>query len=432
MKRILLVSLAVFLLAALAACGNPGANDPTNKDPETNAETTTNTSADIIRTEAPPETTTPPSSNLKDPSFYSPDLSKYADYKLFKAPEGNPRDIVYDHMYYMSQIEWVASKSWTTHFDGKPNGGLQLKYEEGKTYYGIPYAETACSAPVFLDYVIDGKFYPNTDVYETLVGNHCSASMGHAFQQIIDLQYEGGLLFTEKRKGYIKTANGLKVPYNDDGTIASYDSQAIFDLNGIQAIYDAYATLEKGDILYKMVAPSGHTRMVSKVEVARNTAGKLLPSRSYVYCIEQTSAWADTKFNSTWFIDRKYAFETLVSTLFTPFTLEIYHTENPVIHDAYIMVTHKNDAESLKKMLKGSIESTFPLNYVRATIEDENGNIVSEVLKYKLIKHYKITLRDMTFSLGADKLPAGTYTFKLKAAIARGSWEIENFQFTVE
>jgi hypothetical protein len=256
--------------------------------------------------------------------------------------------------------------------------------------------------------------------------------MGHAFQQIIDLQYEGGLKLNETRKGYITTANGLKVPYNEDGSIASYDSQAIFDLNGLAAIYDAYATLDKGDILYKMVSPSGHTRMVSKVEVAKNNAGKVLPGRSYVYCIEQTSAWADDKKNSTWFIDRKYSFEKLGSTLFTPFTLEIYHAKDPVVYDAYILVTHDNDAESLKKMLKGSIESTFPLNYVRATIEDENGKIVKEVLKYDLIKSYKVTLRDMTFTLGADKLPAGTYTFKLKAAIARGAWEIENFQFTVK
>ena len=37
----------------------------------------------------------------------------------------------------------------------------------------------------------------------------------------------------------------------------------------------------------------------------------------------------------------------------------------------------------------------------------------------------------MTYTLGADKLPAGKYTFSLKAAIARGDWEIENFEFTV-
>ena len=430
MKKLLIgLLLLSTLLLSLASCASESevGDGGETTSPESAADTNSG-----IRTEAPPETTSAPATNLKDPSFYKPDLSKYADYKLFKAPEGNLRDIVYDHMYYMSQIEWVAGTSWTTHKDGKPNGSLQLPYVEGKTYYGVPYAQTMCSAPVFLDYVIDGKFYPNTDIYENLIGNHCSSSMGHAFQQIIDLQYEGGLKLNETRKGYITTANGLKVPYNEDGSIASYDSQAIFDLNGLAAIYDAYATLDKGDILYKMVSPSGHTRMVSKVEVAKNNAGKVLPGRSYVYCIEQTSAWADDKKNSTWFIDRKYSFEKLGSTLFTPFTLEIYHAKDPVVYDAYILVTHDNDAESLKKMLKGSIESTFPLNYVRATIEDENGKIVKEVLKYDLIKSYKVTLRDMTFTLGADKLPAGTYTFKLKAAIARGAWEIENFQFTVK
>ena len=38
----------------------------------------------------------------------------------------------------------------------------------------------------------------------------------------------------------------------------------------------------------------------------------------------------------------------------------------------------------------------------------------------------------MTYTFGADKLPAGKYNFSIYAAIARGGWEIENFWFTVE
>ena len=52
--------------------------------------------------------------------------------------------------------------------------------------------------------------------------------------------------------------------------------------------------------------------------------------------------------------------------------------------------------------------------------------------KYKFQKNYKVAIRDMTYTLGADKLPAGTYTYNLQAAIARGSWNIETIEFTIE
>lgn len=420
---------ALVLCALLCSCNNGSTTPPADTTANAPEATKGNSGGSIVT--VAPETTAPPKVNVIDPAKYSPDLSKYAAYKLFEAPRGDLREIVYDHMYTMSQVEWVAGKTWTTH---KKNGstGLQLKYIEGNTYYGIPYASTKCALYTFSDFIVDGTFTPESDIYEEIIGNHCSASMGLAYQQIIDLPYYGGLKENNYRKGLISAANDLQLPIEPGDLIGSYDSQKVFDLNGKDKIYEAYATLGRGDILYKMVSPSGHTRMVSKVEVEKNVAGKIIPSRSYVYCIEQTSAWADNKQNSTWFIDRKYSFEKLASTLFTPFTLDIFHEENPTVFDAYILVTDDNDEVSLKRMLKGSIESTFPINYVRATITDKDGNIIKEVLKYDLQNNYKITLRDMTYTLSADKLPAGTYNFTLKAAIARGGWEIENFDFTVE
>ena len=383
MKKALALFLIIFALAfSLIACSQQ-ADTPDNSE-TTAPEETINPLGSSIVTEAP-ETEAPKKSNLKDPSAYTPDLSKYAAYKLFEAPKGDLREAVYAHMYEMSQVKWVAGKTWTTH---KENGstGLKLLYIEGNTYYGVPYAQTKCALATFTDFVVDGKFTPETDIYEDLIGNHCSASMGLAYQQIIDLPYYGGLKENSHRQGLISICEPLQLPGD------SYDSKAVFELNGIEKIYEAYATLGRGDILYKMVSPSGHTRMVSKVEVAKNPTGKIIPTKSYVYCIEQTSAWADGKNNSTWFIDRKYSFEKLASTLFTPFTLDIFHEEDPKVYDAYILVTDDNDENTLKTLLKGSIETTFPLNYVRARLTDENGNTLKEVLKYDLENNYKVNL----------------------------------------
>lgn len=421
MKKILFLIFSLFIVTALFSCGGKEVADT----PET-------TVADDKNEASSPEETLPLITTAEEAKYY-PDLSQYDSYKKFEAPKGNLRDIVYDYMYAMSQVEWVASKSWNSRWKME-NGPykVDLSYEEGKKYYGIPYTDTKCGISFFENYVIDGKLYPNSEFHEELVGNHCSSSMGLAYQQILDFPYSGELKENTAREGIIKLAAPLEMPPSRSNNPYDYVSETVTTHNGEAKIYEAYAALGKGDILYKMIDGYGHTRMVSKVEVSKSVAGKIIPSRSYIYCLEQTNAWADNKRESTWFIDRKYSFEELNSTYFTPFTLCIFHEENPKLYDAYIMMKGQNTETSVKKLLTGTIESTFPLNAVRATVTDADGNVVGEAIKHNFSKTYKVSVRDMSYSLGIDKLPAGSYTFKLQAAIARGSWDIETIPFTID
>ena len=95
------------------------------------------------------------------------------------------------------------------------------------------------------------------------------------------------------------------------------------------------------------------------------------------------------------------------------------------------MLDKNNTKDNLMKMMVGTVTSTFPLNSVRATIKDADGKLVADAIKYDFQKTYKVNLRDFTFQLAADKLPAGTYTYSLRVNIARGSWEAETLTFTI-
>ncbi|MBR5314581.1 MAG: hypothetical protein IKU45_04100 [Clostridia bacterium] len=430
MKKTLSLSLALLLLLSLfVSCGQ--------KADEPQETTKTNTT---INTEPPQkETTTKNESTTKDiytnhtPTELSKPLEEYDFVHTFKAPEGNPRDIVYNYMYAMSQIEWVATESWVTTWKEQGDFGVNLSYDAGKTYYGVPYSRTNGTLDEFEQYVINGTFKPNSPYYEEIVGNHCSSSMVMAFQQVVDLTYTGSLKPTVSRTGLIQFPDGIEIPparANNPSNPDNWISETVFAHNGQEAIYNGYAQLDKGDILYKNIDGSGHSRMVSKVEIFKSPTGKLMPNRSYVYCIEQTNAWYDGNKNSTWWIDKKYSFSTLWDTFFMPTTLCIYHEETPVITDAYITMTGKNTPESIEKSLKGTLESNYPMTYARITITDKNGNIVAESLKYNLTKEYKINLRSMHNNLKMSELPAGTYTYKLRAGIARGGVDIETFEFT--
>ena len=87
----------------------------------------------------------------------------------------------------------------------------------------------------------------------------------------------------------------------------------------------------------------------------------------------------------------------------------------------------------MKKDLRRMKECGF--NIVRfaalGDIRRENGKIVADHLVYDLAKSYKMNLRNFTFKLNIDDLPAGEYTLKVRAAIARGGVDLETVKFTV-
>ena len=421
MKKTLLLVLCLSLLVmALVSCGSKPANESNTE------QTNTEPNAATGDGEAP-DTNTP----TKTPP---PNPADYDFIQIFEAPEGNPRDIVYDYMLKMAKIEWVAAENWTTTWKGEGDFGVNLSYTRGKKYYGVPYSQANGSLDEFQQFINGKSFSPYpSPYYEEIVGNHCSSSMVMSYQQVLNFTYAGSLRPLRSRLAYLRFPDGIEIPPSRNPTTNPDDwiSETVFKHNGQEAIYNGYAQLDKGDILYKSIDGSGHTRMVHKSEPYYSAAGKLMAARSFVYCLEQTNAWWDDQKNTTWWIDKKYTYSTLYDTLFMPVTFHLFHEENPVIDDAYIMMKGKNTPESILKGLSGTVESTFPLTYVRITIEDKDGKIVGEALEYRFTQEYMIHLRNSYYKLGIDKLEPGTYTYKLRAGIARGGCDIESFEFTI-
>lgn len=409
-KILLLLTLSLVVILTLVSCNNTA-----NKPDET----------DTPNVSISPNSTEPPLVNPANPG------SEYKKYKTFKAPEGDYREIVYNYMLEMANYKWVAGEDFSITWKEAGDFKVDLNFKKGQTYYGLPYSEQRASLDQFSNFVKDGgTFTYPTYYYEEIVGNHCSSSMGLAYQQLIDFPYAGSLKPVGKRRGVIKFVGDLKQPEGD--TTKSWYSEDVIALNGKEKIFEAYALMGRGDILGKFIKTSGHSRMVSKVEIVKNAAGKMIPSRCKVYTIEQTNSFdkINKDRNSTWWIDHTYTFQELIDTQFVPLTLEIFHNGN-ALEEAYIAFDDENTPESILKSIKGTVYSNFPLSYVRATVTDSNGKVVGEIYRSKFDATYKVNLRLAYGDLNISKLDVGTYTFSLKAGIARGGFEIEKFDFTV-
>lgn len=352
----------------------------------------------------------------------------YTFKKIFKAPEGDYRKIVMDYMMKMADTPWTAGEDFSITWKKAGDFKVDLNFKKGETYYGVPYSQARASLEQFRMFVKDdGSFTSPNYYYEEMVGNHCSSSIGLAYQQLIDFPFEGRLLVWDARKGVLSFVNGLQKPDKE-----TYYTSDVFELNGQERVFEAYASVEEGDIINKIKPGTGHARMARSVKVVRDENGKIDPENSIVYCIEQTNEFDKTRTDrkTTWWIDRPYTFQKLWNTHFMPLTLDIFRTKAP-LEDAYIAFDGKNTPESIKRSLSGKVTSNFPLAYVRAEVTDADGRDVGVFYRYKFSKQYTIDLSEAWQELNIPSLKKGRYTYTLRAGIGRGGCTVEAFDFTL-
>ena len=354
----------------------------------------------------------------------------------FKAPESNNyRQVVMDYMMKMADYEWTPKE--TFHIGLKKNltdMGLDLTYEKGKIYHGVTYFYTKASFYEFLQLFEDGGFVNNSEYYEVCVGNNCQSSIDMAYQQIMDFPFYGSIQPNPNRGTMLKLAGDLKLPGKWGET---YDTEDIWNVNSQDAVFEAYATLDMGDVLYfSSKKRSGHLRMVSKpAEVTRFENGHIDPENSFIYTVEQTNTW-DTQDtargrNTTWFVNRKRTFAALYRRFFKPVTPTIF-TSGEKSKDAYVFYCGTNNAETIKNGLSGTITATFPLAYARVTVRNKDGKLIQSAMKYDLPKCYNIDLAELNNDIDISKLEKGTYTVTVRAGIARGGVDFEQFEYTVD
>ena len=351
---------------------------------------------------------------------------------IFKAPEGDYRQIVMDYMLKMANVEWTPKEDFSITWKNEGKYPVNLVFEKGQTYHGITYSNTKGTLDLFEQFVEDGKFDPNSPYYEEVIGNHCSSSIAMAFQQLIAFPYEGSFKPNERRGLMVsKMVGNLRIP-SEYGI--KWDALDVFNTNSKKDVMEAYAAVEMGDLIFFCTKrKSGHIRMAySKSDVVRFENGEIDPDNSFVHCIEQTNSWDKTEAangkKTTWWIDHKYSFSRLYEKEFMPVTLSVY-TSGEKLKNAYLIYDGNNTPETVLSGLNGNITCNFPLNYVRITVKDENGKTAASALRYNLPMSYSIELEEMTEELGLCSLPSGKYTFTLRAGIARGSYTFENFTF---
>lgn len=357
-------------------------------------------------------------------------LKKYEKVAVFPAPSGDPRDAVVSYMLAMANAEWTPKEDFTV--DRRTDGRFKVNipYKKRTVYTGMPYSNTFSSLE-FFGLHLDGNVFSDSSYYfEDVAGNHCSASITLAFQQLVPFE-RGSSRPIKARAGVLEfplDKNGKPILVVPDDDVAGDDWVAadLFAKNGREKIFESYSALDRGDSLLRSIPGTGHARMVLESHTETKD-GRIDPDASYILCIEQTDKFNEERPGkvSTWKVGHKYTFSEMYRDNGVPATLCAY-SRHETIKDAHIIYSAPDGAEAFPLGDCGTVRSDYPLLYVILTLKSENGETVAVSEERNLCNLYEYGLGPLRDKLVKD-VPKGRYFVSVRAGIARGGAELAEF-----
>ena len=355
---------------------------------------------------------------------------------VFRAPEGDRRNLVKEKMLEMASVEWTPDRDFSTCWKGVSEFPVGLEYKKGEIYRGVTYSKAHGDLYEFLSFLEKRGgvpvFVPNSPYYEELVGMHCSDCITMAYQHLADFPFKGSLKPNSARGNALSFVRPIIKPEGDQ-----YYCPDVLRINSFNDVMEAYANSNTGDVLFKKKnASSGHSRMVSERPLVfrDGESGLIDPEKSRIKTIEATNEFDVTRkdcVKTTWWIDHEYTFAELYSTFFLPVTFAPLSQKTP-LSDAHLFYKGDNGTfDKIKNKLNGKIRTDFPLIFVKADIKDESGRSISYALGYRMMKDYFFDLSSLEFTRSPASLGKGKYVFTLCAGIARGCAELERFDFEI-
>ena len=411
-KKTVIFVLVLISCLALVCCGNDAEKPSENEGGETEQ---------IQETAEDNEPQLPEGVNPDD----------YAKFVTFELPEGSLRDAAVNYMREQANIVWTPSKTFT-YGNTYDNWAYKLTYEAGKKYHGLPYTHLSASIGEFTKLLGEngGKYSSDSTSGNEVMGAQCNSSICHSFQQFTPIVCMTSRQYMPSYKDEFigKICGNYNVP---DGVERTID---IIHANTQEAMYEAYACADKGDVIMTNDDTKGvvHDRMVAeKAVVVKSANGKINGNRSYLVTVEQTDTFDSTRtdgVNTTWWIDHKYTFAKLYETNYVPVTFEVYETNKGVV--PYITLDKEPNLSALSKgVVDGTVTSNYPVRYVHISILDANGKLLNREIQRNNYDVFKVNVKKYSINL-FEGIEAGNYTLLIEAGICRGDAELARVDFT--
>lgn len=320
------------------------------------------------------------------------------------------RENIVKRMYDMATIKWSPTVEFhDTRTIGSNSSSIRTTYMVGNTYYGPPYTQrNRGTLEKFASEIDNNGLLAEPENLLEIWGDDCATSVSYSISKYIPVHEVCGTTeaIWDRRKTTL--LGNLQIDGKDS---ASTDLKSRYTE---QEFYEAYAELQKGDMVSTHWKSNTHIRLITgNTHIVRNTDGAINPDKSYIIRTDIKIGQADTSHGSNdfgglinendyvvpfepkseytdiqklsdlegknlnFYINKKETFKELYNGNYLPITLNEYLTET--VEAPYARIINPNTAENIKNGLKGTI-------YTNYTIISINFNI-----------HNKVTGEDKAF-----------------------------------
>lgn len=386
------ITLAVVLVALLAACGTAGGGETTA--PTTNA---------------PKETTSVSRYESVDTYTELPNHLSWEQIDAFPVVNENmtideARKLCVDFFRYAKTALWIPDNDMEFIKNGK---GSQDEMGEGLVYGGLPYVGLG-SGNVYrlMDYmdpdtgVVNIKNAVNEeDPYDgwKTFGNQCSIGAYWGWGRAINsANYKWTQSIVAKNKFVmlgdltVKDAEGNSIPIqnadrnwsNNASKPENYGTDECISDNDKEELFKAYAQLKLGDgLVYYTTA--GHVVMSScDAHVEYKADGSIDPEASFITIIDQAQTWYEdgvaadgTQFTYKGGVDTKMSFTKLLKGNYVPFTYLEFLGQDP-FESSKTTFSFTGDTITTTELFSSEVTSNYGISDVYAVVYDEGGNEV--------------------------------------------------------
>lgn len=322
------------------------------------------------------------------------------------------REKIVQRMYDFATIKWIpAIEFHDTRVVGTNPKSIRTTYKPGTVYYGLPYTQrNRVTLEAFSNHIDNGVLTKPKNLLQVW-GADCASSVTYAISKYIPMHviYNTTDFLWDRNKTTV--LGNLRIDGKDSST-ETFKEKLLE-----QELYEAYALLQKGDIVSTHHKKNTHVRLISgNTHVERKPDGKIDPDKSYfirtdirisqsnttkgsndfgglinekdsIVPFSPKSKYTDIKHlnelegkNLNFYINRKETFREAYDGNYVPLTLNSYLTGTT--EEPYAKIINANTKENIKNGLKGTIISNYTILSIKITIKDNTNGVNKDFTIY--------------------------------------------------
>ena len=354
------------------------------------------------------------------------------------------RQLCVDFLRFAKRARWVCKQDvdYTYGKKGRPNA-----MKGGQVYGGLPYIGLATGNVYrLLDYmdengVVDLSPVINRKAFNkryswTLFrnfGNQCANGAYVGWGRVINSAKYRGTPTMVLKNGFLRLGE-YKYPDDLEVYTKDYNTVAICQENGEQAMFRSYAKLQLGDGLVNFTT-AGHVIMCTVApKVVYNEDGSINGEESTICITEQGVSWKEEtdeegeSFLMAKSVDAQRTFSKLFEKGYLPFTFAEFQGTHPV-EDTVCTIDLEGPEITAKELFSATIRCNYGIMDAYAIITDDQGNQVykhavrsvhSGTTEMKLLRKAEDPQDFNNVEHWGEYPFPGTYNIKIEAQLATG------------